>query len=190
MDGAIMNLALLRRTAVFHLRHLGLPGKLGLILTAAFLGYLFVVALPAKMHGTQSAQRIAELSMQMDAAARNKANAAMTPAEKLAEFYRAFPKETTIPDWLGKIYAIADKQKLALEIGEYSLTQVKAGQLNQFRIVFPVKGNYPQIRKFIAATLATAPALALDSIDLKRDKVGESVADGRIVFLLYLEKTQ
>lgn len=188
MDGAIVKLALLRRTAVFHLRHLGLPGKLGLILTVAFLGYLFVVALPARMQGAQSARRIAALSMQLDAAVRDRANGAMTPAEKLAEFYRSFPKETTIPDWLGKIYAIADKQKLTLEIGEYSLTQVKAGQINQFRIVFPVKGNYPQIRKFIAATLATAPALALDSVNLKRDKVGDGVADGRIVFLLYLEK--
>ena len=185
-----MNIALLRRMAAFHLRHLGLPGKLGLLLIAGFLGFLFAVALPAKVHSTQNAQRIAELAMKLDTAAREKANGAMTPAEKLADFYRVFPKQTTIPDWLGKIYAIADKQELALEIGEYSLTQIKAGPLNQFRIVFPVKGNYPQIRKFIGASLATAPALALDSIELKRDKVGDGVADGRIVFLLFLEKAQ
>ena len=105
-------------------------------------------------------------------------------------FYGAFPKGATIPDWLSKIYTIADQQKLDLEVGEYSLTQAKSGRLDQFRIVFPVKGSYPQIRKFIGAALATAPALALDSLSLKRDKVGDGSVDARIVFLLYLEKNE
>ena len=190
MDDAIVNILLLRRTAVYHLQHLGVPGKLGLLLTVVFLAYLFGVALPTRLRNAQVDQRLAEISTRLHTVARDKATGGLTPAEKLADFYQVFPRETTIPDWLGKIYAIADQQKLDLEIGEYALTQIKAGRLDQFRIVFPVKGSYPQIRRFIGAALATAPALALDSVNLKRDKVGDAVADGRIVFLLYLEKAQ
>ena len=47
-----------------------------------------------------------------------------------------------------------------------------------------------QIRKFIGVAMATAPALALDSISIKRDKVGEGTVSALIVFLLYLEKAE
>ena len=183
-----MNAALLRRQLAYRLRSLGLPGMLGLALIAVAVGYLFAVLLPANARSRQLEQRIAEISTRVPGADQAAGNEAITPTEQLMAFYRAFPKGATIPDWLGKIYTLADQQKLDLEVGEYALTQVKSGRLDQFRIVFPVKGSYPQIRKFIGAALATAPALALDSLYLKRDKVGEGTVDARIVFLLYLEK--
>ena len=177
-----------RRQLAYLLQRLRLPGALGLALLVGAVGYAFAVLLPANARNDQLERQLAAAVRQEQAAERDLADGTTTPAEQLMAFYRVFPKGTTIPDWLGKIYAIAEQQKLSLDSGEYSLTQEKLGRLDRFRIVFPVKGNYPQIRKFITAALSTAPALALDSVSMKREKVGESSVEARIVFLLYLEK--
>jgi hypothetical protein len=188
VDDEVMNVNLLRRTAAYYLRLIGLPGIIGLGFLIAALFYVAAIAIPAKNQHNELAQSIAQTSAKIKLS--QQGNASRTPAEQLADFYAGFPRGTTIPDWLGKIYAIAEQQKLDLEIGEYSLTQKKSDRLDQFRIVFPVKGSYPQIRRFIRAALATAPALALDNVSIKRDKVGDGVIDAQIVFLLYLEKSE
>ncbi len=182
-----MNVILLRRWLVYWLMRFGLPGSIGLILIGVASVYALVVLVPASARSHQLNGQIAEALVRYQHDQGGEPGA-LSPAEQLQAFYRAFPKETTIPDWLGKIYALAAEQNLDLEIGEYSLNQEKFARLDQFRIVFPVKGSYPQIRRFIGAALATAPALALDSLSLKRDKVGDATVDARIVFLLFLEK--
>lgn len=179
-----MNTALARRRLAWWMQRQGLPGMLGLAGFALALAFGLTVLLPDSARNHQLEQQLTRLLQSGQAPA-----AANTPLDKLAGFYESFPRGETIPDWLDKIYGIADQQKLNLELGEYALTQAKSSRLDQFRIVFPVKGSYPQIRKFISAALATAPALALDSVSLKRDKAGDGNVDARIVFLLYLEKS-
>ena len=183
-----MNSVVLRRSLVYWLMRCGLPGGIGLVLIAAAAVYALLVLVPANARSHQLSGQIAAAMIRYQHDQRGEPGA-LSPVEQLQAFYRAFPKETTIPDWLGKIYALAAAQNLDLELGEYSLNQEKFAHLDQFRIVFPVKGSYPQIRRFIGAALATAPALALDSLSLKRDKVGDATVDARIVFLLFLEKS-
>jgi hypothetical protein len=184
-----MNLQLLRRHLAYRLRRLGWQGNAGLALLLVSLAYAGLVLLPAYRHGEQLAQQVGEAEARLKKAESEPAShQPTTPGEQLLAFYQAFPKGATVPDWLSEIYAIADNQKLPLDNGEYALTRSPSGRLDRFRIAFPVKASYPQIRKFIAAALATAPALALDGIYLKRDKVGDGVVDARIVFILYLEK--
>jgi len=184
-----MNAARLRHVLAYRLRWLRWQGVSGLLLTLVALVYA-LLALPAA-----SARLALDERQIIDAAARlREAETApdkrtpTTPAEQIAAFYTEFPAGATVPDWLEKIYALAETQGLALDAGEYALSQGAPGRLEKFRISFPVKGSYPQIRKFIAAALATAPALALDGLYLKRDKVSDGSVDARIVFLLYLEK--
>ncbi len=183
-----MNTLLLRRRLVYTFMRLGLPGAIGLALLVAAAGYALAILLPTVSRIEKLDERIATATIQLQSAKDAKASAPLTPTEQLNAFYQAFPKGATVPDLLGKIYAVAGEQKLSLEIGEYVLTKSRSGRLDQFRIVFPVKGSYPQIRRFIGAALATAPALALESVNMKREKVADGVADARIVFLLYLEK--
>jgi hypothetical protein len=188
LGAEIMNTALLRRRLAYAFMRLGLPGVFGLALLLGAAGYALAILLPTVAQVDKLDQRIADATIKLQTAKDARAAAPLTPTEQLLAFYQAFPKGATVPDLLGKIYAIAGEQKLSLEIGEYVLTKSRSGRLDQFRITFPVKGSYPQIRKFVGAALATAPALALESIQMKRDKVGDGVADARIVFLLYLEK--
>jgi hypothetical protein len=187
LGGEIMNTALLRRRLAYAFMRLGLPGVAGLALLLGAAGYALAILLPTVAQIDKLDQRIADATIKLQTA-KDAKTAPQTPTEQLLTFYQTFPKGATVPDLLGKIYAIAGEQKLSLEIGEYVLTKSRSGRLDQFRITFPVKGSYPQIRKFIGAALATAPALALESVNMKREKVGDGIADARIVFLLYLEK--
>lgn len=182
-----MNAALIRRRLVHGLRRLGAPGMAGLVLLLAAGLFAAAVVLPARDRMQQLDRRIAAADAKLQAPAVG-AGQPQTPGEQLVAFYQTFPKGTTVPDWLGKIYGIAGEQKLSLDVGEYALTQSQAGRLDRFRISLPIKGSYPQIRRFIAAALATAPALSLESVYFKREKVAEGSVDAKVVFLLYLEK--
>lgn len=182
-----MSPALLRRQLAYWLMRRGWPVTLGLTLIAGAAAYYLLILIPSATRHQELEQDIAATALRLRDAERQEAT---TPGEQLRAFHRSFPAGTAIPDWLGRIYAIAHQHKLELDVGEYTLTQAKAGRLDRFRIVFPVRGGYPQIRKFIAAALATAPALALDSLTLKREKVVDGSVDARIVFRLYLEKAE
>lgn len=184
-----MNPVLLRRRMVYHLMHLGWKGLSGLVLIIAALSYSAITFTVADHRIDRLDQQVAELTSRLAVSENDpERRTPRTPAEQLMAFYQEFPKGATVPDWLEKIYQIAHEQNLDLDVGEYVLTKIQTGRLDQFSIAFPVKGSYPQIRRFINTALTTAPALALDGLYLKRDKVGEGTVDARIVFLLYLEK--
>ncbi|MFZ2268600.1 MAG: hypothetical protein WAV95_13580 [Azonexus sp.] len=184
-----MNARRLQQQLIYRLRQLGWVGGAASVLLLGAVVYALVTFPAASQRLDQLAEQLARTSGQLKQAEQQPASEqALPPGEQLQTFYQAFPKGTTVPDWLGEIYRIAGQQQLTLEAGEYALTQSPAGRLDRFRIALPVKATYPQIRRFIATALATAPALALDGIYLKRDKVGDGVVDARIVFLLYLEK--
>ena len=184
-----MNSVLLRRRSAYYLRRLGWQGLSGLTLIIAALVFASIAYTSANNRSERLERQLVEASARLKQAEADPATRKpTTPTEQLLAFYQEFPKGASVPDWLEKIYAIADEQKLALDVGEYTLSKAQAGRLDQFRIAFPLKGTYPQIRKFITAALSTAPALALDGLYLKRDKVSEATVDARIVFLLYLEK--
>ena len=186
-----MNARRLAQQLRYRAHRLGWAASLGLVLLLAALFY----ALVAVRAASARAERFAAAATQANAEIARAATAASgapaapaTPAEQIGAFYKEFPKGESVPDWLESLYAIAENEKLSLEVGEYLLTKSAGGKLDHFKITLPVKGSYPQLRKFINAALATVPALALDGIYLKRDKVEEGTVDARIVFLLYLEK--
>jgi hypothetical protein len=53
-------------------------------------------------------------------------------------------------------------------------------------MTLPVKGTYPQIRKYLAALIADMPALSLQQVQFKRQKVGDPFVDADIRLVLYL----
>ncbi len=134
--------------------------------------------------------RLADLREKDDAmqrgAALGGAQPARTATDSLADFYGSFPPSARLPDLLEKVYAAADRQELKLDQGEYRVIRDNAGGLMQFQILFPVKGTYPQIRKFVAAALADVPTLSLDSIEFERQKVGDPNVEAKVKLVVYL----
>jgi len=90
---------------------------------------------------------------------------------------------------LGKIFTVARRQRLGLEQGEYRILRESASGLTRYQLTFPLKGTYPQVRRFVAAALAEVPNLLLDSVQFERRKIGESVVNARVKFVMYLGKT-
>ncbi len=161
---------------------LGAPGVVG-IGVLVFLAGLYISALRPE-HA-----RLAEMQQELAQATQRGAQAAARPqsnAEKLAAFYAAFPTADQLPDLLGKVYVAAKDQNLRLEQGEYRLVARQGGALTQFQIVLPVRGSYPQIRKFVDAALEQVPTLSLDSIHFERQKVGDATIDAKVRLLVYL----
>ncbi|HOE40394.1 MAG TPA: hypothetical protein PLB25_01980 [Rhodoferax sp.] len=180
---------MLRAQLFFRLRLLGWQGICGLVLVVAALVWAVSIGLLSGARLDQIDRQLALVTAKLKQGQQTPAAQKPTTAtEQLLAFYREFPDHASTPDWLGKIYVLAEQHQLALNVGEYSLTQAQAGRLDMFTITLPVKGTYPQVRKFIRAALLTAPALALEGLDLKRDKVGDGSVEARIVFRLYLEK--
>jgi len=181
-----MNANVLSHWFVYRFRRLGLPGWAGVAMLVVALAYTFTVALPAR-------ERIAADGAESGRLARGiKVRAGqpepLSPTDQLAGFYKVFPRETTIPDWLDKLNDVADEHEIELDTGDYALNKVQSGRLDQFRIALPVQATYPQIRGFIDDALSSAPALALESVAFKRDSVDEDFISARVVFRLFLEK--
>ena len=56
----------------------------------------------------------------------------------------------------------------------------------RFQMVLPVKGEYRQIRRFLAALPAEIPIIALEDVQFSRQNVGDSTVEARIRMALYL----
>lgn len=111
-----------------------------------------------------------------------------SPAEQLAEFYRAFPAERYSPQWLEKLIAIAQRNNLVLNRGEYKTTREKVGRLVRYQIILPVRGQYPQIREFLSEIPAEIPIVALENVEFERENIADATVQARIRLVLYLEQ--
>jgi len=45
----------------------------------------------------------------------------------------------------------------------------------RYQVVLPVKGSYPQVKRFLAQAMHDTPGLALDAISMQRDQGGSPV---------------
>ena len=166
---------------------LGWPGILGLGLLVFVCGFYFST-LPAEQSRLDDLRQQIAKAREQRAAPANDAGAPTSPADKLAAFYGFFPRPTDLPDLLGKVFAAGKGQGLQLERGEYRVVRDTAGGLTQFQLTLPVRGTYPQIRKFVDGAMAEVSTLSLDSIQFDRQKVGDPNVDAKVKLIVYLGK--
>jgi Tfp pilus assembly protein PilO len=166
---------------------LGWPGILGLGLLVLVCGFNFSTLRSEQSRLDDLRQQIAK-ALEQRAVSEHDAGAPTTPVDKLAAFYGFFPRHTDLPDMLEKVFAAAKSQGLQLEHGEYRVTKDNAGGLTQFQLTLPVRGTYPQIRKFVDGAMADVSALSLDSIEFDRQKVGDATVEAKIKLAVYLGK--
>ena len=167
---------------VHGVQSIGWPGVVGLGLLAFVGGFYFSTLHPEQTRLEDLRQEVAKSGERGTRSDRD----LKTPIDKLTAFYGFFPPADHLPDLLEKIYGVAAKQGLALEQGEYRAVRDNLGRLTHYQIILPVKGSYPQIRKFVAAALADVPTVSLDSIQFERQKVGDTVVDAKVKLVLYL----
>lgn len=164
---------------------IGWQGVLGIFLLTA--GVLVATMIPSKMDDLVQAQgQMEALRKRLLLAGPDAGGRGSSRNNQLTDFYAFFPELATLPDWLERIYAAAEKNGVQLDAGEYKLLQERNQKLARYQLTLPVRGNYMQVRGFIAEVLTAVPAAALDEIGFRRDSLGSTVLDARLRFTVYL----
>jgi Tfp pilus assembly protein PilO len=167
---------------------LGWPGVTAIGLLFVLPPFYFSAIAPAQERLDAARNSTLSLREQILHAGKSFESVRRTPDQQLAEFYRIFPEERSSPQWLKKLVTLAEKNGLGLNEGEYKATRDKTGRLMRLQLVLPVKGEYRQIRRFLAMLPEEIPIIALENVQFTRHNVADSTVDARIRLALYLEQ--
>ena len=167
---------------------LGKPGLAGALLLVASLAYTLAAVVPARRELVRAQEEAARAEATLAGVRGGRQAAPQSLESRRDVFYRALPAQAEVTQWIERIYGAALAEQLSLAHGEYAQADVADTRLARYRIVLPVRGSYGQIRRFVAASLATVPGLGLDDISLQRASIGEAELEARIQLSLYLAR--
>jgi Tfp pilus assembly protein PilO len=165
---------------------LGWPGVGGGLLLLASVVYTLAGVLPASEDVVLAQKRVTQAEGALAQIRSGKHAVPQTAQERSESFYAALPSQADVTQWIERIYAAAEAEKLSLAQGEYAQADIASTRMARYRIVLPLHGNYGQIRRFIAAAVAAVPALALEDLSMQRQNVGEAEVEARVQLSLYL----
>lgn len=169
-----------------YLQTFGWAGVLGFVvlLLACLLHWRLLPEEQARLIASEKAL----LVLQQQLAQQQRMPVASSPSERLADFYLQLPEASgaAMADALQKMYAAANGQGLVLELGNYHLSTEFSDPLSRFDIVFPIRGSYPQLRRFIGQALNDNPQLALESVSFRRQSAVDPNVECQLRFGLYL----
>lgn len=157
----------------------GWPAALGALLLMLSAGFYFTAIAAEKLRLANARDSVVEFQ-------KHGRRIERSPELLLTAFYRQFPDEKNLLPSIEKIFSMAKDHGISLERGEYKLTSDKQGRLMRFQMTFPIRGEYPKIRKYLDGLRTEIPASSLESLQLERQKVGEVAVDARIRLALYL----
>ncbi|MBY0572791.1 MAG: hypothetical protein K2P84_03840 [Undibacterium sp.] len=89
---------------------------------------------------------------------------------------------------LKKILDIAHKSDIVLRMGEYTWLENAEGNFAVYRLQFPVKGTYQNLRLFVEKTLLALPNASLDEINFKRESISQTLLESRIKFSVFYRR--
>ena len=167
----------------YQLRRLGWPGAVGVTL-AAFAAVLYGSGiLAAQTQLTRLRGEIEQLRARPTATA---AATAVSFEQRVKVFRGFFTSQEELPRMIESIHDRAAANGVAIATADYRESTDPASGLLRLQVTMPLKGSYPQIRAWLGEVMNELPAIALDEFTLKRDRIGNSVLEGRVRFSLYL----
>jgi hypothetical protein len=172
-----------------HVQRAGLPGLGGAALLALMLGYGVFGLLPDWQSLDALRQNSHKANEFLEKVANGTATLPVVPSQQLDEFHKALPTQLDATTVIDRIYAMASKEKINLARGEYALGIDPKTQLARYQILLPVRGNYPQLRRFLHALLTELPAVVVEDVDFQRKRIADTELSGRIRMTLYLSRS-
>ena len=168
---------------------LGTIGKtgLGLLVVAAIF---FVAAVLPQDTTLQTLKKQAEKLQAQSQQNQNKAaiGKEISGDQALQIFYDFFPRIDSSPFWIRELLDIARKRGVEINSSEYRLVLEKDSRLARYEMILPVKGQYAQIRAFMADALQAVPAMAIAGIAIRRENVASTQLEVRLEINLYLNQ--
>lgn len=174
----------MRAKLEFHARRAGIAGAIGLFILTLLPGFYWKSIRPVHEETARTLTRIDSASNRAAGAA-GAEDAPRSRNERIRDFIEFFPERKNVPYWIQKIHTAADKEGIVLERGDYRRPSGEGPVPMPLRITLPVKGSYAQIRRFITATLAEVPTLALDEVSFQRQSARDPRIEAQIRFTLY-----
>jgi hypothetical protein len=108
-------------------------------------------------------------------------------ADEVRRFYELFPPVSRLPAELEHVYALARDAGLQIQQGEYRLESRGVGLL-PYRVTFPMKGTYGEIRQFVGTTLKEMPIASVDALRFERKKVGDAQLEGQVRLTIHFRR--
>lgn len=164
---------------------LGWPGAVGAVLILLAVGFQFAVVSRLGKEVEARRDEAARLSERYQMAITQPQAFKPGLSQQLGTFYEFFPPSGTLPDWLARMYEMADKRGVSLDRGEYKLIEERGWRLQRYQIILPVRGSYEQIRGFVADLLNEVPAAAVNEIGLKREGISATTLEAQIKLTLF-----
>ena len=109
--------------------------------------------------------------------------------QNLAHFYASLGERGKLERQLKTLFALADKNGLALRQGEYRSSRDRAGRFLTYQLTLPVTGRYGAIWQFAFDALRALPHASLDDVGFRRDAIGNETVEARLRLTLYLAAT-
>lgn len=136
----------------------------------------------------QLAEALRHAAAQQRARAPGQPAAPDRAASELARFYARFPSQDAFPDALDQLLRTAASHALGVNEGAYTVTRESAGKLVRFQIALPLRGNYPQVRSFLAALAHEVPGIALENAQFERRDLADPTLDVKLRLVLFLAR--
>lgn len=162
---------------------MGWPGLTGLALIVASAAIFASTLVPLSTRVDEAKADVESLRAKLRAAP---SAIGAGGGDRLSNFYAFFPPLSSTPEWLQRIFGLAEAQGLRLEVGEYKLSRERDLRLARYELNLPVRGAYAQIREFVGQVLTEVPASSLDELSMKRDDPSSPTVEARIKLTLYL----
>ncbi|WP_433740000.1 GspMb/PilO family protein [Pseudomonas putida] len=172
-----------------YLQSLGVPGLAGLALVVLALTWGLAGLLPDWQSLQSLSQQTREAREYLAKVEDGTVAAPVVPQRQLDDFRSKLPSQPQATVAIDKIYALAAQERITLSRGEYSLGVDPKTHLARYQILLPVRGSYPQLRRFMHALLGQLPAVVVEDLELQRKKIADTDLTGRIRMTLYLSRS-
>jgi hypothetical protein len=170
-------------------RAAGLPGGAALAVLGATALAWWTASVPAQRELARLEQALQQRPVPGVAAA---APADVAP-DPVGEELRRFQALLVAPDAtqpvLAGITAAARRHGVTLGPASFRLEPPGTGDIGRYTLDWPVRGDYPGVRRFVAEVLRQHPSLALDTLELRRPDATERAVEARLRWTLYLATT-
>lgn len=182
-------MALSRLIVHEHVRGVGLPGLAGAALLLLVGAYAAVTLVPGCQALADLREQTREAQAYVARVEQGTEAAPVVPQQQLDDFHRKLPAQPEATVAIDKVYALAAQEHITLDRGDYALGIDPKTHLARYQILLPVRGSYPQLRRFLHALLGQLPAVVVEDLELERKRIAETDLSGRIRMTLYLSRS-
>ena len=111
-----------------------------------------------------------------------------SPRAQLDAFLQRIPEDAALPELLVRLHGHAQARGLRTDKADYRSSRLPGSPLEQVSLDLPLKGSYPSLRAWLGDLQAEMPELAIDSLSLRRARIGDSELEARVRIVIYLRR--